>query len=255
MISVNTTRVEPASDELFVACSKRTRLSSLELEELANWVNGRPHFSRPLPKNNLGLVQSCLGFRLHPPHAAPLSWHPGMALRRLRYSSDALTRVMDLRAGEVVLDGTLGMGHDALVLAANGALVIALEQRPEIIFFTLAGIWRFSKTLSRRIHGRVADHTDYLAAQLPNSVDHVYLDPMFPKQLAGPSSTWASLRALVPPDHRLDASTLANALRVARRRVVLKLAPQEQAPSFPGLPRAKLDGSRRLYFAIWDLEN
>lgn len=168
----------------------------------------------------------------------------------MRDNDDPLPGVMDLRPGETILDGTFGMGHDSLILAHAGARVQALDLCAPLLFFTLDGIHRMAPHLAQRISVRCIDHRVWLANAPDNAVDHVYLDPMFPKAVGGHSHTWSVLRTFaVGP--RLSPDTLAHACRVARRTVVMKLAPFEAPLQVQGLPTPTVQGSKRVHFGVW----
>lgn len=236
----------PAEARPFVAASRKRRLTPTRLLQTAAWLDAEPWASRPLPEGRHGLVVGVQGLRLHLGGARPVLWHPGFTVRRLALGAhDALRRALDLQPGDRVLDGTLGMGHDALVLAAGGAWVEALEVEAIVAAYTLDGVSRFAPSLARRIGVRRADHRRWLPAQPADSADHVYLDPMFPARSTQPS-TLGAFRALPKQGHRPDGALIDAARRIARRRVVLKLAPDETLPV-----GARSIGSRRVRFAVW----
>ncbi|MCA9538859.1 MAG: class I SAM-dependent methyltransferase [Myxococcales bacterium] len=245
-----------APPRFYVANSLRGRFNARGLRRLGAWLDADVVQKRPLPPDRTGLVFSKDEVRLHTPGQKAQLWHPGMVHRRRRLVRDPLAEAIGLRPGETVLDGTLGMGHDALMLAVSGAEVHALECIAALLFFTLDGIRRHAPHVAGRIHARRADHREWLAAAAPGSVDHVYLDPMFPPAVGGESTTWVTLRGFTlgageTTDQRPTADTLRAAWRAARRTVALKLAPFEPPPQVPDLPPARLEGSRRVHFAVW----
>ena len=156
----------------------------------------------------------------------------GMAFLRLlrarRGEPDPLVARADLRPGESVLDATLGLGGDALVAASvTGAPVVGLERDGVIGAFTQAGLRRLpghGREPGRLVEVVRADHRSFLREQPARSFDVVLFDPMFRRPAdAGP--LFELLRAHA--DHApLDAETLREAQRVARRGVLVKdLAP------------------------------
>jgi len=245
-----------AGGAFFVAGSLRGRVPRALVIECARWVGGAPLFERPLPLDQPGLVLTSRGPRLHAPGESPIDWHAGFAPWRMaRGREETLTAVMDLRPGAVVLDATLGLGLDALVLAARGARVLAVEHLAPVLLFTALGLHRAYPSETRRISFRRADHTDVIAALPDNTVDHVLLDPMFPPDHRGSGHNLAPLRALAGTASRRIGlinrqSGLfirpIDALRVARRSVVLRLARGEAAPE-----GATVDGSKRVRYAVW----
>lgn len=242
-----------AAARFFVAQSRRYK-GALSPQRLALWADAEYWRGRPLPAERPGLVLSPEGLRLHSPGQPLALWHPGFgALRAQQGRADPLLRALDLREGEVVLDGSFGMGYDARQLAHFGAQVCALERVPALAIYSLWGLARHDPEAARRIRLRCVDHRDWLAQAPSAHVDHVYLDPMFPAEHTGTGPNLSPLRAL-PLAPRVQLPTLRAALRVARRRVVLKLAPHEAPPELPEGPAPRLYFSRRQRFAVWSAE-
>ena len=162
-----------------------------------------------------------------------LFFHPGMAHLRIknlmRGQGDHLVAALDLRAGMHVLDCTLGTGADAIVesyAVGETGRVTALESSPLIAAVIGDGLAHATgdnydmHAAMRRIIVHAADALTYLREQQDNSYDVVYFDPMFRRPLhesAGMNAlrARADMRALTP-------ETVAEARRVARRRVVMK---------------------------------
>ena len=230
----------------FVAPSLHGGISEAAVDLVARWTGAEATCARPLPRDRPGLVLTARGLRLHAPGVAPVWWHAGFAPRRCtRGGREALLRAMGLRDGETVLDATLGLGHDALVLASAGARVLAWERLAPVLVFTACGLATEPRGVARRITFRHVDHTAGLPAFPSNGVDHVFLDPMFPTALAGPSASLAPLRACAESG-RPTPDLLAHARRVARRRVVLRLAHGEPVPDGAIIARSK-----RVRYAVW----
>ncbi len=150
---------------------------------------------------------------------------PGMAALRIKRIvaghplDDHLVKLAELRAGDRVLDGTLGLGGDALVCAhvvGPSGRVIGVESSMPIYALVSEGVKAQGYSLDVR-HG---DAREVLTTMAPASVDVVVLDPMFdvPKKS---SPMFELLRRFA--DHRpLDVETVIQAKRVARRWVVVK---------------------------------
>jgi 16S rRNA (guanine1516-N2)-methyltransferase len=203
-----------------------------------------------MPKDRPGLVLNGEGLCLKIPGHEPAPWHPGFAHLRLKRARDTLVELLALRPGETVLDGTLGMGHDALVLSSAGAQVLALEICAPLAWHTSAGLSAHSEA-GRRVAIRRADHIAWLADAADASVDHVYLDPMFPPAVTGTTMNLAGHRIAAHRGPRVPPATLAHAIRVARRTVVMKLAPEEPAPTALGGLGATVEGSKRQHYGVW----
>jgi len=232
----------------YLAVSGHRTVRAAEAVELAGWFGLDAVSARPLPIDRPGLVLTGAGPTLRVPGHRPITWHPGMTAWRLASpETDPLLRALDLRSGERVLDGTLGFGHDALVLRAAGADVLGVEQSPLLALLTYLahGERPIGPPLQLRL-GRV----EHVLADLPvGCVEHVFLDPRFP-DAAGPRSfTLAPMRALCPAVP-LEESWLRLALRVARRRVAVKLAPHEAPRAFDGVA-PEIVRSTRVRFAVY----
>ena len=163
-------------------------------------------------------------------------FHPNMAhlrLKNLRFGSggtgDRMVEAMDLGRGMSVLDCTLGFGADAIVssfVTGGGGRVVGIESEPlieTVVGYGLAHFraenWPMQEAM-RRIETHCAEAYDFLREQADDSFDIVYFDPMFRHPLTA-SRSLTPLRSLANPA-ALKAETIAEACRVARRRVVLK---------------------------------
>ncbi len=156
-------------------------------------------------------------------------WSTGLAALRLRAldaggQGEALVRVAGLLPGERVLDCTLGLAQDARVAARlvgpTGQLV-GVEISLPLAMLAAEGLRREPedpRSAPLAIHH--ADARTYLAGLARGSFDVVLFDPMFSRESRAQPS-FALLRRLASAAP-LDASTLAEARRVARRLVVVK---------------------------------
>lgn len=162
-----------------------------------------------------------------------LFFHPGMAHLRIKNlllgHGDHLVSALGLVEGMHVLDCTLGTGADAIVesfaVGAQGT-VTALEANPLIAAVIADGLAHATgdnydmHAAMRRITVHHADALTFLRAQADGSCDVVYFDPMFRRPLHE-SAGMNALRALAD-SRALTTETIAEACRVARRRVVMK---------------------------------
>ena len=162
-----------------------------------------------------------------------LFFHPGMAHLRIKNlllgHGDHLVTALGLVEGMHVLDCTLGTGADAIVesfaVGAQGT-VTALEANPLIAAVIADGLAHATgdnydmHAAMRRITVHHADALTFLRAQADGSCDVVYFDPMFRRPLHE-SAGMNALRMLAD-SRALTAETIAEARRVARRRVVMK---------------------------------
>jgi 16S rRNA (guanine1516-N2)-methyltransferase len=140
---------------------------------------------------------------------------------------------------QTVLDGTLGLAHDALFLAtALDAQVRGVEKSLVLALLLEEGLPRLSLTIpaAARVSVEHADTLNVLNAAPSTSVDVVFLDPMMARE-KGSSGTFGAMRTFAWP-HRAHDVLLTEAVRVARRRVVLKLGIGAPLP-----PVARVDGA------------
>jgi hypothetical protein len=129
----------------------------------------------------------------------------------------------EIRAADRVLDCTLGRAHDALVVeraVGREGRVVGVEASLPLFAWTQEGLRRRDS----RIECVHAEARDVLRALPSASFDCVLFDPMFDRR-AHHEAGFALVRrhAAGAP---LDAETLDEARRVARRWVVVKAAPQ-----------------------------
>lgn len=160
-----------------------------------------------------------------------LRFTPGMARLRVKrldagIQEDVLVRIAGFRAGESVLDCTLGLGADALVAAravGPSGRVVGLEKSLALYALVSDGLEHYQAGHQCcRIEPLHADGESYLLAQSDGSFDHVLFDPMFERpRRSAPSFEILRRFADYSP---LTVSTLRQAARVARRTVVVKAA-------------------------------
>ena len=191
----------------------------------------------------------------------PVFFHPGMAQQRLaalqRGEPERLVARAQVRTGDTIVDATLGLGTDSLVLAqavGEQGRVIAIEAS-----FVLARLFLFEKyypgpnypwlqPLLNRIEVMMGDHTQVLSKMPSASVDVVVFDPMFRKPVPRESNLSAAREFTLPA--RLAEAAWREAQRVARRTVVLKERPDsgefQRFSLQPDKPRA------RFAYGVWN---
>ncbi|WP_028561183.1 class I SAM-dependent methyltransferase [Paenibacillus pinihumi] len=163
----------------------------------------------------------------------PMFFHPSMAfvrVKRLRNGdSDLMLEVSDCMEGDYVLDCTAGLASDSFVFSyAVGpkGKVTALESEPVLAALVREGLLRYDTGMTdaneamRQIEVVCQNHETMLGSLADNSYDIVYFDPMF-RQPIHASSSLQPLRQLA--NHNpLSPASIAEAVRVARKAVVLK---------------------------------
>ena len=162
-----------------------------------------------------------------------LFFHLNMAQLRIlnlnRNQKDHMVEAMDLKPKMSVLDCTLGLGTDATVasyIVGENGKVVCLESATLIYLITKYGLANFNHDniainhSLRRIESFNLHYLDYLKAQGDNSFDIVYFDPMFRKPIQD-SANFKPMRAIANME-QLQSKALVEALRVAKKRVVIK---------------------------------
>lgn len=169
-------------------------------------------------------------------------FHPNLfqvrAANVLRGAPDHFLEATELTPGDSLLDCTLGFASEASLAAlavGETGQVTGLESVPELALVTRLGVQQFelhSGALTqalRRVQVVTADSAEYLPLCASGSVDVVYFDPFFEHRLSGSEVSVSPLFVFGNPAP-LQAETVAEARRVARRRVVIKHPRDEPLP-------------------------
>jgi len=179
------------------------------------------------------LVVTAKGASIQSAQEKPLFFHPNTAALRIkrleRGDTDIMLSVCQIQPGDTVLDATLGLGADAIVFAyavGERGRVIGVESERLIALLVEDGLqtWQSDspglQQAMRRIEVLNRSHLDVLREMPDRSVDVVYFDPMFERMVMA-SSGIQGLRPFAN-DAALTEESVSEALRVARKRVVLK---------------------------------
>lgn len=177
--------------------------------------------------------------------------HEGLLKARLASGLDhpLVRAVTDGRRAERLIDGTLGLGIDAMHLAAaTGARVLAVEQSDILRSLCLEGLPRLANRAwpaAARVQPVGGLSVEVMRLLPADSADGVFLAPMFDAPAAA-APGWDLLR---PVAHHapLDEATLEQALRVAPR-VAVKLSPGDAVPE--ALRDAEQVVSKALRYAV-----
>jgi 16S rRNA (guanine1516-N2)-methyltransferase len=167
----------------------------------------------------------------------PLSLHldfvrgpQGYRLAHAGQAREDLIRALGrLPRSSTVIDASTGLGRDALVLAARGYRVIALERHPILAALLSDALQRAAEhpalePVLARLHFRQADASEWLAEN-DMLFDAAVFDPMFPprRKDAAVKKEMQVLHRLLGANPDPDApATLAALRRHVRRRVVVK---------------------------------
>lgn len=151
-------------------------------------------------------------------------FHPNIAKLRLenlkKGRTDRLIEVSGIVPGDKVLDCTLGMGSDFMVLSrvtGECGEVVGLEKSPLLAEIVSSGIKDYCYPNYNIIH---IDYLSYLKGLEDNSFDIVYFDPMFDK--TKDRSSGLDLIRKLAEYKPLNMDSVNEAIRVARRSVVIK---------------------------------
>lgn len=155
-----------------------------------------------------------------------LAFSPGMAAVRIKrlintpdQSDDVLLKLAELKPGDSVFDGTLGLAADALVCefrVGSRGRVIGCEASVAIYALVSEGL----RASGSKIEVRHGSALECLRALDDRSVDVITLDPMF--DLPKKSSPSFEILRRFAVHESLDEETLSHARRVAKRCVIIK---------------------------------
>lgn len=152
-----------------------------------------------------------------------------------------------------VLDATAGLGRDAFVLASLGCDVALLERSPVVAALLADALQRAAldadtAPIAARMHWHEGDSRERLADLAASfQADTIYLDPMYPerKKSALVKKEMRLFRQVLGDDQ--DApQLLAEALRHARRRVVVK-RPKPAPPLLGSSPTTAIASKNTRY--------
>ncbi|WP_315272447.1 class I SAM-dependent methyltransferase [uncultured Abiotrophia sp.] len=180
-----------------------------------------------------------------------LFFHPNTAWLRALNGRDPLLEALACPTGASVLDATMGMASDSLVMQYFGYQITALEYNPLVHLIVSDGLTRFVMEDSRFTQAMrdlvtyCQDYQTYLAQAKDKSIDCVYFDPMF-KVGIEESKNLDGIR-LLANRQPLTEETLEQAKRVARHRVVVKAHYQDPIFEDLGLARIKRPNTKFHY--------
>lgn len=163
----------------------------------------------------------------------PFFFHPSSAMFRLkrlaRGEHDPFIEATGLQEGMTILDTTLGLASDAIIAsyAVGGqGQVVGIESEPVLAYIVKQGLQMWETDLPElkkaMAHVQVInkEHLPFLRLCEENSFDVVYFDPMFEATVAT-STGLVGLKSFANYTD-LAQEAVQEAVRVARRRVVLK---------------------------------
>lgn len=163
----------------------------------------------------------------------PFFFHPNSAMFRIKRlmkgEADPLIDAAKLKEGMSFLDCTLGLASDSIVasyVAGEKGSVTGIEARPELLFIVGAGLKSWDSGMDsinramKKVKVMEGYSLDYLKSQSDNSFDCVYFDPMFDESILESDGIRGLSHFAVYEG--ISKETINHALRVAKRRVILK---------------------------------
>jgi hypothetical protein len=163
----------------------------------------------------------------------PFFFHPNSAMLRikrlLKGERDPFIEASQLKEGMSIIDCTLGLASDSIVasfVVGETGKVFGIDASQCLSFVVKDGLEKWDSGLveMNKAMERIVIHQgyslDYLLSQKENSVDCVYFDPMFEESILESDGIKALGKFAIYDD--LTESMINEALRVARKRVVLK---------------------------------
>ena len=171
------------------------------------------------------LLVSKDGLRLAYANGQSLSFHPDTAMLRIKAPRDPLTEMIGT-GKKRILDTTMGLASDSLVMSFAGHSVTAIESQPIIHCIVARGLQAFDtgnaaiNAAMRNIKTLCTESLTYLKTQPDNAYDIIYCDPMFTKEIKE-SANLSSLKPLANYTP-LTRKFLHEAKRVASQKIILK---------------------------------
>lgn len=163
----------------------------------------------------------------------PFFFHPNSAMFRIKRlmkgESDPLIDAAKLEAGMSFLDCSLGLGSDSIVasfVAGKTGSVIGIEARQELAYIVKNGLktWNSGyESINQAMHTiKVIEgySLETLKKHEDNSIDCVYFDPMFDESILESDGIRGLTHFAIYEG--LSKETIDHAIRVARKRVILK---------------------------------
>ena len=158
-------------------------------------------------------------------NGSELSFHPDTAVLRIKAPHDALISLLG-QSPKSILDTTMGLASDSLVMTAVGNKVTALESQEVIFQVVSRGLATYQtddkrlEKAMRSIKAIKSDSLSFLKSQADHSFDIIYADPMFSETIKESEN----LQAIKPLANgsRLTEEWLDEAKRVAREKIIIK---------------------------------
>ena len=174
--------------------------------------------------------------------ASELTFHPDTAALRIKAPHDALVSLLG-KSPKAILDTTMGLASDSLVMAAARNQLTALESQ-DVIFQVVS---RGLATYQTDIKG---DSLSFLKSQADHSFDIIYADPMF-SEIIKESENLEAIKPLANGS-RLTEEWLKEAKRVAREKIIIKAHFRDTVFEELGFER-QVRPNQKLHYGVMDV--
>lgn len=187
--------------------------------------------------------------------ASELTFHPDTAVLRIKAPHDVLVSLLG-KSPKTILDTTMGLASDSLVMAAVGNQVTALESQDVIFQVVSRGLASYQtddkqlEKAMRSIRAIKSDSLSFLKAQADNSFNIIYADPMFSETIKESEN----LEAIKPLANgsRLTEEWLNEAKRVAREKIIIKAHFRDTVFEELGFER-QVRPNQKLHYGVLEL--
>lgn len=155
-----------------------------------------------------------------------LFFHLDTAMLRIINNSDNEPLIELMKDSDTIIDATMGLARDSIVLSYYNYKVTAVEENKIIHYIVDEGLKNYNSgndkidNAMRKIETINMSSYDYLKQCKDNSYDIVYFDPMFSEEIKE-SENLIALENLAKKE-RLTTTLLKEAIRVAKKRVIVK---------------------------------
>lgn len=186
-----------------------------------------------------------------------LFFHPDTAIIRIKNKNDALIDMI-AKVNQTILDMTMGLARDSIVMSYYGNKVTALEKNQMIHYIVSNGLKNFLtkdeklNEAMRNIQTYHIDSYEFLKLADTNAYDVIYIDPMFTNSIKY-STNLQTISHLASKDS-LTAALLEEMKRVASKKIIIKAHNLDPVFEKYGFKRNIRPGSKFSYGYI-DLEN
>ena len=188
--------------------------------------------------------------------ASEFSFHPDTAVLRIKAPHDALISLLG-QSPKSILDTTMGLASDSLVMTAVGNRVTALESQEVIFQVVSRGLATYQtddkrlEKAMRSIKAIKSDSLSFLKVQADDSFDIIYADPMF-SEIIKESKNLEAIKPLANGS-RLTEEWLDEAKRVAREKIIIKAHFRDPIFEELGFER-QVRPNQKLHYGFMDLK-